>query len=134
MLPNDINSQANHKPSKSYDKNAKVKNVMQDIDMNFTALASEDLYHRPGKISNKDIIQLKCEISMHESHSSKSSSESSLKSLKYGLKELYDYVIVSQNIWNYMKIWYGYDYSIPIYQHKEESQFSEDNIFADYKE
>ena len=64
----------------------------------YAVLDIDDLYKRPGKIINKDIVI---------AHDDK-------VYLRPNLQEIYDYVTVDFESWFLLKEWYGYDYSVPV--------------------
>jgi hypothetical protein len=60
-------------------------------------MLTEDMYKRPGKIINKEIVTF---------------SENGMFKLKDNLQELYDYIKVNEQAWEQLKDWYGCDYEV----------------------
>mmetsp|Transcript_32899 Transcript_32899/g.37679 ORF Transcript_32899/g.37679 Transcript_32899/m.37679 type:complete len:83 (+) Transcript_32899:183-431(+) len=58
----------------------------------------EEIYKRPGKIENRDII----------------TNADEKITLKPNLQEIYDYVIVDYNSWILLKSWYGCDFQVQL--------------------
>lgn len=62
---------------------------------------TKPIYNKPGKIINKDLI-LNC----------KDREEGAFLELRQDLMEHHDYEAITQEMWKYMRSWYGYDFAI----------------------
>ena len=86
--------------------------------------SEEEFYSRPSKIKNLSLIRLKTNELNEKVF--QVSIDSKILQIKHDIQNMYDYVKVDRECWEYFKAWYGYDYEIKI---ENNFEFVDDNSF-----